>query len=73
MAKIETKSELAGTGAFVQLVSFICGMLWFPYFVLPGIVGFVIGSRMAVIPICGCGNRVEKTSKMCPTCKNLFE
>ena len=80
MAQKKKKSEFAGKGAVVQLLGVICFFLGF----LGGFVGvavgtclalllLIIGSRMAIKLICSdCGNKVEKTSKICPTCKAQF-
>lgn len=66
------KGEFAGTGAAVQavgLVVLIIGLIIHWIFFPVGLALMIIGGRLAFKFLCGaCGNRVEKTSRMCPHC-----
>lgn len=71
------KGEFAGAGAGVQaigLVVFIVGLALHWIFVPVGLVLLIIGGRMAFRFLCSeCGNRVEKTSRICPHCHAHFK
>lgn len=81
-AKKVRKSEIAGVGALVQLLGLIAAAYFFFFFSLATpLAGYIIGAVVLIIClavgsslsfryICSnCGNRVEKTAKLCPTCK----
>lgn len=76
------KSEIAGVGALVQLLGVAAAGYFFFFFSLASAVaGYIIGAVVLVICLAvgsslsfkylcsNCGNRVEKTAKLCPTCK----
>ena len=70
---IRRKAEFIGVGALVQLVGLVL-LFFFPLGTIAGVLLLIIGSAMSVKTICSsCGNKVEKTSKLCPTCKASFE
>lgn len=79
-AKRVVKIEFAGAGCAVQALGLLVIAMGFglatidPVIgILAGLVGLAflaVGSRMARKLNCSeCGNRVEKTSKICPVCK----
>lgn len=72
-ARKKTKSEFAGGGALVQVLGLL--VIWiFPIGTFCGLAALVIGSQMSKKTICTrCGNRVEKTSQICPHCQSHFE
>ncbi len=82
-AKKKTVSSFLGSGCIIQgigllllIAAFFFGLA-FPLLFLPimlvGIVLIIYGSRVAISLKCSaCGNNVEKTSKICPTCKSHF-
>lgn len=73
MAKKENKSEFAGVGCFVQLIGLIL-FFFFPIGTIIGIALLILGGLKANKLICSnCGNPIEKTAKICPTCKESFE
>jgi rubrerythrin len=42
-------------------------------FIIPGLLLILLGSSMCRRWVCGhCGNKVEKTSSMCPVCRALL-
>jgi uncharacterized membrane protein len=73
MAKKKKTSEFAGAGCAIQAVGLVLLFMW-PIGTLIGVVLFFVGSGMAIKIICSnCGNRVEKTSVLCPHCKEPFQ
>ncbi|MCX7062836.1 MAG: hypothetical protein NTZ11_18365 [Gammaproteobacteria bacterium] len=69
MAHRKMKVEFAGTGCLVQGLGLLLLFVW-PLGSVIGIALLLVGSSMAKKLICSaCGNTVEKTSTMCPTCK----
>lgn len=68
MAYRKKKGEFAGGGCLVQGLGLLLLFVW-PIGTLFGVVLLIAGGRMAIKLICSdCGNKVEKTSKLCPTC-----
>ena len=65
-----TKYEFAGTGALIQLVGFILLFLFFPFGLIVGLPLLIIGSVKSKKILCSeCGNKVEKTTTLCPHCE----
>ncbi len=72
MAYRKRKTEFAGVGALVQLLGIILLLVTalFPYSTIAGVLLFLIGSSLATKLICSdCGNKIEPSSLLCPTCK----
>ncbi len=72
MAYRKRKSEFAGVGALVQLLGLILlfQIYLFPIGTIAAILILLIGSRLATKLICSdCGNKIEPSSLLCPTCK----
>ncbi len=73
MAIKKKKSEFIGVGCWIQLIGIVLLFL-FPIGTIIGVALLVIGSRFSYKFICSeCGNKVEKTSKICPHCGVKFE
>ncbi|WP_293373608.1 hypothetical protein [Nevskia sp.] len=73
MAFKKTKGEFAGPGCLVQGIGLIALFIW-PIGTVIGVALLLVGSSMSKKLICSdCGNPVEKTSTMCPTCKVTLE
>ena len=69
MAYRKRKTEFAGPGCLVQAFGLLL-LFFFPIGTVIGLILLVVGGAMSVKLICSnCGNRVEKTSTLCPTCK----
>lgn len=68
-----TTYEFAGTGALVQALGLL-PLLFFPLGTIAGVALLLIGSSMSRRILCSaCGNRVEKTSRICPHCRAPFQ
>lgn len=80
MAQQIRKNEFAGKGAFVQFIGivFLIGgfFLGLRGLIIGGLLGIgclIAGSSMSKKLVCSnCGNRVEKLSRVCPTCRENF-
>jgi uncharacterized membrane protein len=73
MARKKKKGEFVGIGALLQGIGLVL-LFFFPIGTLIGIILFFVGSAKAFKLICdNCGNGVEKTALICPTCKEAFE
>lgn len=71
-AKKKHKSEFAGIGCVIQGLGLVL-LFFFPIGTIIGAVLLLVGSTMSIKLICSsCGNIVEKTAKICPTCKSNF-
>lgn len=70
MAHRVEKVDFAGGGSLVQLLGLIL-LFFFPIGTILGVILMVSGSSSAKYFICSdCGNRLEKTASICPTCKS---
>ncbi len=69
MVQKKQKAEFAGAGCFVQALG-VVALFFFPIGTVLGVILLIAGSAMSLKTICSrCGNKVEKTSKICPTCQ----
>ena len=75
MAKKKTVRKTSAGGCLLE----VCGIgsiflaVLFPPMVIAGVVLLIIGAMMSFKKVCSdCGNPVDKTSKMCPTCSVVF-
>lgn len=67
---IENRTQFLGVGALVQALGVVSFFFFFPFGLLLGLVMLLVGHQMAKRTVCGkCGNRVERSSKLCPVCK----
>lgn len=81
VARIIKKGEIAGIGAAIQAVGVILFALFFfisgelsVVCAVVGIILLVVGGRMAHKLLCSaCGNKVEKTSRLCPACRSPLQ
>jgi hypothetical protein len=73
-ATILKKSEFIGVGALVQLGGLILGYILFPFGLLPGLVLFIIGNRLAIVRKCSvCFGKVDKQASVCQHCGAEFK
>ncbi len=73
MAKKKKKSEFLGVGCLIEAVGLVLLFL-FPIGTIIGVILLVVGSRYSYKYVCSeCGNKVEKTSKICPHCNVKFD
>lgn len=73
MAKKVKKTEFAGTGCLLQGFGLLL-LFFFPIGTIAGVGLLLYGSIKSTKLICGaCGNRIEKTANLCPTCKAALE
>jgi len=69
MAEIITKSG-GILGDLLRVVAVVLCFFAFPFGLLVGVVMFIASIFNGIKHICSqCGNLVEKTSKICPICK----
>lgn len=72
MAQIITKSGGAA-GILLRIAAVIISFFAFPLGLLAGVALFIGSIFVGIRHICSaCGNRVEKTSRICPACKETF-
>jgi len=72
MAKNKRARSTNVAGLLLEVVG-ILALFFFPIGTVIGIILLVVGARMTYSRICSdCGNKVEKTSKLCPTCGVRF-
>ena len=70
MAYIKKKGEFIGMGCLIQALGLAVCFLFWPI----GIIILIIGGRMAIKYVCSdCGNKVEKSARICPVCKSELE
>jgi hypothetical protein len=71
---METKTELVVSGSFSALFGFLVVGFLFPFGLIVGVIVMAWGFSQCRYYLCSnCGNRVEPTSKLCPTCKEALD
>ena len=73
IGRIIIKRPLVGWFTLLELAGwpmFIFGWYSNPFFSIIGLVLLIAGSSLSKTRICSeCGNKVEKTSRICPACR----
>ena len=70
--RVETKPHNTAGGCILLLIGFIL-LFFFPLGTLFGVLFIILAVVKSKKLVCSnCGNRVEKESKLCPTCRTIL-
>lgn len=72
MAKKKHARHMSAPGCLLEIVG-LFALFIFPIGTVIGIILLIVGARMTYQLVCSeCGNKIIRTSKLCPACRTEF-